>query len=191
MDEQTDSGSMCLFLEHIKGITVREFLQQRAHLLRPSESNDLSSDSDQEETTGSPPHKKIREDIDTASLKVSHAIGALVATMHNVNIVHGDLTTSNIMLTNATPSPTEWEPELVLIDFGLSGTAGAKGVSHEEKAVDLYVLERAFEATHPYHTQLLVQEIVTAYKALSNTADSVLQRLAQVRLRGRKRECFG
>mmetsp|Transcript_13259 Transcript_13259/g.37827 ORF Transcript_13259/g.37827 Transcript_13259/m.37827 type:complete len:103 (-) Transcript_13259:249-557(-) len=86
-------------------------------------------------------------------------------------------------------------PRLVLIDFGLAGTAGNKGVSHEERAVDLYVLERAFEATHPGSKALveeaLVEEALRAYKGRCKTSDSVFQRLAQVRMRGRKRECFG
>ena len=83
-----------------------------------------------------------------------------------------------------------WTPRLVLIDFGLAGTAGNKGVSHEERAVDLYVLERAFEATHP-GSRALVEEALRAYKGRCKTSDSVFQRLAQVRMRGRKRECFG
>ena len=91
----------------------------------------------------------------------------------------------------ASPGSSDWTPRLVLIDFGLAGTAGSKGgVSHEERAVDLYVLERAFEATHP-GSRALVDEVLRAYKGRCKTSDSVLQRLAQVRLRGRKRECFG
>lgn len=85
---------------------------------------------------------------------------------------------------------SDWTPRLVLIDFGLAGTAGNKGVSHEEKAVDLFVLERAFQATHPGSKEL-VDEVLRAYKGRCKTSDSVLQRLSQVRLRGRKRECFG
>lgn len=150
--------------------------------------------------------------VDEEAMQIATALGHMVADMHNVNIVHGDLTTSNCMLRNPPPSSSaknhsgkvdkdtsdatmaasvpEWKPRLVLIDFGLSGTAGNKGVSHEEKAVDLYVLERAFEATHP-GSRTLVEEVLRAYKGRCKTSDSVLQRLAQVRMRGRKRECFG
>ena len=135
--------------------------------------------------------------VDDAAMRVAEAVGELVADMHNVNIVHGDLTTSNVMIRNPPRPPSNgdrhanaWTPILVLIDFGLAGTAGNKGVSHEEKAVDLYVLERAFEATHP-GSRALVEEILRAYKGRSKTSDSVLQRLGAVRLRGRKRECFG
>ena len=97
------------------------------------------------------------------------------------------LTSSNNV--HVTTSSKDWMPRLVLIDFGLAGTAGNKGVSHEERAVDLYVLERAFEATHP-GSKALVEEALRAYKGRCKTSDSVFQRLAQVRMRGRKRECF-
>ena len=91
---------------------------------------------------------------------------------------------------HVTTSSKDWMPRLVLVDFGLAGTAGNKGVSHEERAVDLYVLERAFEATHP-GSKVLVDEVIRAFKGRCKTSDSVFQRLAQVRMRGRKRECFG
>mmetsp|Transcript_17244 Transcript_17244/g.38174 ORF Transcript_17244/g.38174 Transcript_17244/m.38174 type:complete len:117 (+) Transcript_17244:1-351(+) len=92
---------------------------------------------------------------------------------------------------NHSNNNSDWKPRLVLIDFGLAGTAGSKGgVSHEERAVDLYVLERAFQATHPGSADL-VREVMRSYKGRCNTSDAVLQRLAQVRMRGRKRECFG
>jgi len=166
-------GSACLFLEFIEGRTIRNFLNCRTKILENEQSR-------------SPPRKKSKIESDDLSLRIAYEIGAIVGRMHNVNVVHGDLTTSNIILANETVSSIN----LVLIDFGLAGTAGAKGVSHEEKAVDLYVLERAFEATHP-NTKALVNEIFRAYKGNCNNSDSVLQRLAQVRVRGRKRECFG
>ena len=96
------------------------------------------------------------------------------------------------MMRNAPPSDgsaLDGTPRLVLIDFGLAGTAGNKGVSHEERAVDLYV-ERAFEATHP-GSKALVEEALRAYKGRCKSSDSVFQWLAQIQLRGRKRECFG
>mmetsp|Transcript_19782 Transcript_19782/g.24925 ORF Transcript_19782/g.24925 Transcript_19782/m.24925 type:complete len:84 (+) Transcript_19782:1-252(+) len=75
---------------------------------------------------------------------------------------------------------------LVMLDFGL----GALQPLPEDKAVDLYVLERAFISTHS-GSEPLVDEILKVYKASSKKSDSILQRLSQVRQRGRKRECFG
>lgn len=60
--------------------------------------------------------------------------------MHDADIVHGDLTTSNIMIREV-----NGEQQAVLIDFGLATVQSLI----EDKAVDLYVLERAFLSTHP------------------------------------------
>ena len=154
---------------------------------------------------------KVR--MDEYSKQVATAIGTAIGKMHNIGIIHGDLTTSNILLRNPLPPPTEsssslsqnnneklWEPDIAIIDFGLSSTSvntssskKKKSVSascHEERAVDLYVLERAFITTHA-GSKPLVDEILRAYKRTCTSSDSVFQRLSQVRLRGRKRECFG
>ena len=74
---------------------------------------------------------------------VSRAIGTSLGKMHDAAVVHGDLTTSNIMVKD-TPGV---EPgfQIVMIDFGLATMQ--PGI--EDKAVDLYVLERAFISTHP------------------------------------------
>ncbi|CAM9192200.1 unnamed protein product [Heterosigma akashiwo] len=116
-----------------------------------------------------------------ACLALAGAMGAAVAKMHDAKIVHGDLTTSNFMLRGERPSEG-----LVVVDFGLGNLQPLP----EDKAVDLYVLERALVATHA-GAEPLVDEALRAYKALSRTSDAVLQRLFQVRQRGRKRECFG
>lgn len=101
-------------------------------------------------------------------------IGRCIALLHmKADIIHGDLTTSNLMIrTVGVPSlPTSSDSacsisdtlqpppppsagdtplvantfEVVFIDFGL----GLMKSSQEDKAVDLYVLERAFASTHP------------------------------------------
>lgn len=64
-------------------------------------------------------------------------MGQMVARLHNHNLIHGDLTTSNFMIEEGTG-------DLVVIDFGLT----AVSTSAEDMGVDLYVLERAFISTH-------------------------------------------
>ena len=66
--------------------------------------------------------------------------------------------------------------------------------------MDLYVLERAFLSTHP-DSDKLVDEVWRGYCEYEDVslpggeyrqiADAVMKRLDQVRMRGRKRECFG
>jgi TP53 regulating kinase-like protein len=68
--------------------------------------------------------------------EVMQCIGRSVGKLHQSGVVHGDLTTSNLIWRGG---------EVVLIDFGL----GSVSRSEEDMAVDLYVLERAFVSTHP------------------------------------------
>jgi TP53 regulating kinase-like protein len=93
--------------------------------------------------------------------------------------VHGDLTTSNLLRSAA--------GGVVLIDFGLS----APTASAEDKAVDLYVLERAFESTHPAAAAPLLARLLAAYAAASPRGAETLHRLETVRQRGRKRSMLG
>ena len=115
-------------------------------------------------------------------MDVAKLIGQVIGKMHDADVIHGDLTTSNMMI-RSTP---EGAQQVVLIDFGLSATQP----TNEDKAVDLYVLERAFISTHP-GSDALVQEIFDTYRFSSRRSGPVLQRLEQVRLRGRKRDMCG
>lgn len=76
-----------------------------------------------------------------------------------------------------------------MIDFGLSITSNYV----EDRAVDLYVLERAISSTHPAHTPQLFEDILQAYsKGLPDkTWKEVGRRLEDVRMRGRKRSMLG
>lgn len=73
-----------------------------------------------------------------------------------------------------------------MIDFGLSFNS----LNAEDKAVDLYVLERAFVSTHTEmaeHFKLLIEE----YKKASANGQKTLEQLERVQKRGRKRLAFG
>ncbi|KAM0805613.1 kinase-like domain-containing protein [Usnea florida] len=115
-------------------------------------------------------------------------VGRAVGRMHEVGVVHGDLTTSNMMVRPfaATGLRNGVEGEVVLIDFGLAG----QSVQDEDRAVDLYVLERAFGSTHP-EAEEGFQEVLRAYGESYRGAKVVLKRLEDVRLRGRKRSMLG
>ena len=75
---------------------------------------------------------------------------------------------------------------LYIIDFGLA----FKSQMCEDKAVDLYVLERAVLSTHPTYERLF-EMILEGYKRASRHGDSTIKKLGQVRARGRKRLAFG
>ncbi|KAI4116217.1 MAG: hypothetical protein LQ338_007751 [Usnochroma carphineum] len=78
------------------------------------------------------------------------------------------------------------EGDIVLIDFGLAG----QSVQDEDKAVDLYVLERAFGSTHP-EVEERFKEVLGAYGESYKGAKVVLKRLEEVRMRGRKKTMIG
>ncbi|GAA5960345.1 hypothetical protein JCM21900_006537 [Sporobolomyces salmonicolor] len=122
------------------------------------------------------------------------AIGAEIGKMHLAEIIHGDLTTSNMMvrlLPPSSPSPFE----VVIIDFGLSSASPMP----EDRAVDLYVLERAFSSTHPVHpnTRPHFERVLDGYarvlkeRGKKGEWERVEKRLEEVRMRGRKRSMVG
>uniref|UniRef100_A0A803XPP0 non-specific serine/threonine protein kinase n=2 Tax=Meleagris gallopavo TaxID=9103 RepID=A0A803XPP0_MELGA len=123
-----------------------------------------------------------RSGSDASSLLgLAEKMGQLLARMHDEDLIHGDLTTSNMLL-----RPPAEQLDLVLIDFGLSFVSGLP----EDKGVDLYVLEKAFLSTHP-DTETVFQALLQSYAAASKKSGPVIKRLDEVRLRGRKRSMIG
>jgi len=121
-------------------------------------------------------------------------VGDAVGRMHCIGIVHGDLTTSNLMLrprnkevlNGNTQEVKVLDGEIVLIDFGLA----SQSTADEDRAVDLYVLERAFGSTHP-RAETLLSVMLSAYGKSYKGANIVLKKLEDVRMRGRKRSMLG
>ncbi|GMR48241.1 hypothetical protein PMAYCL1PPCAC_18436 [Pristionchus mayeri] len=109
-------------------------------------------------------------------------LGGNVGKLHSASIVHGDLTTSNVLLRDGNPD------RIVLIDFGLSSQMK---ITAEEKGVDLYVLERAIASTH-HDSQRLFEAVLKGYeKSGGKGAKGALEKLEEVRMRGRKRDMTG
>ncbi|KAI0086814.1 hypothetical protein BDY19DRAFT_995558 [Irpex rosettiformis] len=125
-------------------------------------------------------------EYNVSSDEVMTMIGTEIAKMHLADVIHGDLTTSNMMLRLPSPSPSN-KTELVLIDFGLAYISTLV----EDKAVDLYVLERAFSSTHPA-SEPLFAGVLKAYEIrMGKEWKAISRRLDDVRLRGRKRSMVG
>lgn len=174
-----------LYLEYLDGPNVKSYLQDAA-------AKQMTSVVDQDGDV------TMNSTIIDYS-KLAKNIGSMVGSLHSIGIVHGDLTTSNmILLMENNPQQKEEENEykLTIIDFGLAKST----FSVEEQAVDLYVLERALQSTHPELPSDFLDEVLDAYSTTvtqaatstnSKNTQTALQRLEQVRLRGRKRECFG
>jgi TP53 regulating kinase-like protein len=75
---------------------------------------------------------------------------------------------------------------LYTIDFGLSSVSA----KIEDKAVDFYVLKRAFISTHP-GSEALFEKIIEIYKSKVQKGLQIIAKFRDVEMRGRKRECFG
>ncbi|EPE09871.1 bud32 protein kinase [Ophiostoma piceae UAMH 11346] len=122
-------------------------------------------------------------------LALLRKMGTAVGSLHRVGVVHGDLTTSNLMLSTSGPADdadADLNGDVVIIDFGLASQSS----SDEDRAVDLYVLERAFGSTHP-RAEELFSEVLVAYGRTFKQAGPVLRKLEDVRMRGRKRSMLG
>eukprot|EP01138_Halocafeteria_seosinensis_P002835 gb/GECG01002896.1/.p1 GENE.gb/GECG01002896.1/~~gb/GECG01002896.1/.p1 ORF type:complete len:270 (+),score=20.20 gb/GECG01002896.1/:1-810(+) len=115
--------------------------------------------------------------------QVAEAIGRVIGKLHGSGYVHGDLTTSNMIVSSSHPNSVE---RLSLIDFGLS----SGNATPEDMAVDLYVLERAFLSTHP-DLQETFRHIIQCYMDSHTTSKAALRKYKDVRIRGRKRVAFG
>ncbi|MHA1646059.1 MAG: lipopolysaccharide kinase InaA family protein, partial [Promethearchaeota archaeon] len=101
-------------------------------------------------------------------------IGKLVAQMHEADIAHGDLTTSNILITS--------DQMLYFIDFGLS----QRDIDIEEKAMDIHLFIRVLQSTHAQYFDVLYPAFLDGYRdnAGDDTAE-ILQRVDKIALRGR------
>ncbi|KAJ9213453.1 hypothetical protein DTO166G4_4896 [Paecilomyces variotii] len=175
-----------LLMEWIDGLALRVVFERWEAWIR-QQHRELSQDA------FSQLHKKEAERVRGLMRNIGRTIGG----MHKAGVIHGDLTTSNLILRPTqsadTPSaetavtgPPCMDGEVVLIDFGLAG----QSVQDEDRAVDLYVLERAFGSTHP-KTEGFFEEVVKAYGESYRGANIVLKRLEDVRMRGRKRSMIG
>ena len=123
--------------------------------------------------------KKLSEHLDNLpnKLEVCKKIGESIAKLHHEDIIHGDLTTSNIILS---------EGKTFFIDFGL----GFISKKIEDKAVDLHLIKQALEAKHYIHWENYWKEIESSYKKTYSKGKEVIERLKAVESRGRYKEKY-
>jgi len=116
-----------------------------------------------EKIEGNLAREVINEDI-------SERIGELVGILHKSGIIHGDLTTSNIIVGD----------HIYFIDFGLSFIES----STEARGVDVHVFFQSLEGTHESYGQLK-ESFITGYKRTFPQAAQVLKRAEEIERRGR------
>lgn|SRR3989344_491293 len=120
-------------------------------------------------------HIKGEKLVDVFNVSHTEKIGKMIGLVHQQDIIHGDLTTSNIMLR---------DKDLVLIDFGLSFFSERM----EDKAVDLHLLFEAIKSKHYQYYDKARLCILSSYRETYSGADAVLLRLQKVELRGRNKQ---
>jgi len=161
---KTDLNTGIIIMDHIENsLTCKDFIFK---IVKSSNSTTESSG------------------LDENLVRIATRIGCIIGKLHSNQIIHGDLTTSNILIKDYEGQ----ESKMYFIDFGLSFISRQL----EDKAVDLYVLERALQSTHSLQAVKLFEEILNGYKAeYGANVNQVIDRLEQVRLRGRKRTMIG
>jgi TP53 regulating kinase-like protein len=107
--------------------------------------------------------------------KVCVRIGELIGKLHVHGVVHGDLTTSNMIL-----NP---ESKIFLVDFGL----GEKTMELEARGVDLHLMKRALQSTHYQFAEECFESVMRGYSAVlgAEGAGKVLGKIREIERRGR------
>lgn len=102
-------------------------------------------------------------------------VGKLIGRLHSHGIVHGDLTTSNMILTS--------QGRVFFVDFGLSERSNEL----EAKGVDLHLMKRALQSTHYKYAQECFDVVAAGYSEVvgKNAAQNVLNKIREIERRGR------
>jgi TP53 regulating kinase-like protein len=102
-------------------------------------------------------------------------IGRLIGKLHRHGVIHGDLTTSNMIL-NA-------EGKIFLVDFGL----GEKNKELEARGVDLHLMKRALQSTHYRFAEECFKHVLKGYSAVlgREDAEKVFGKIREIERRGR------
>lgn len=172
-----DRERCAIVMERIDGITVRDVLNK--------EQEDVA---------------RGRSTVSSLDELLLRGMGEVVGLLHNADIIHGDLTTSNFMcrrkslheglvFKNDVATKTSCRDHIVVLDFGLVMDKS----SAEERAVDLYVLERAIKSSHPFLEHVASSLVVEGYHRTVDVQKgaATIARLEAVRARGRKRSMIG
>ncbi len=104
-------------------------------------------------------------------------VGERIGQLHQADIIHNDLTTSNMIRHQETG-------EVNFIDFGLSFFSDKA----EDQAVDLFLLERGLESTHYDLYPEIFEEVLKGYQETYQNAEKVMERFELVKKRGRNKK---
>lgn len=120
--------------------------------------------------------RRLKDCLDSMGARQQKAlaakIGEMVARLHAADIIHGDLTTSNMILKGE---------GIYLIDFGLGKVSGKV----EDKATDLFLLWEALISAHYAISGPVWKNIINTYMQKYSTAAEVMARFEGIGKRRR------
>jgi Kae1-associated kinase Bud32 len=123
--------------------------------------------------------KQVKEILNcisqTERKQLCYRIGEMIGKLHRFGIIHGDLTTSNIIVSS--------NGEIVFIDFGL----GEKSKEAEARGVDLHLMKRALQSTHFKIAEECFHFTMEGYSRVLKPSDvkQVLDKIKEIERRGR------
>ncbi|MBT8171988.1 Kae1-associated serine/threonine protein kinase [Candidatus Bathyarchaeota archaeon] len=123
--------------------------------------------------------QQIKEVLEKVSkekrLRICKLIGEMIGYLHKNGIIHGDLTTSNMILTPYN--------KIVFVDFGLS----ERSVELEPKGVDLHLMKRTLNSTHFKHAKDCFKAVMEGYEKVVEKEETkkVSKKIQQIERRGR------
>ena len=119
-----------------------------------------------------PTAKEVLEGGGSRAHEVARELGRIVGRLHRAGIIHGDLTTSNMIVRDA---------RIVFIDFSL----GAKEDGLEARGVDLHLLREALTSAHARATAYY-RDVLAGYReTLGPAARDVIAKVKEIESRGR------
>ncbi len=119
-----------------------------------------------------PTAKEVLDEGGARAHAVAREMGRIAGRLHRAGIIHGDLTTSNMIVRDG---------RIVLIDFSL----GAKDERTEARGVDLHLLREALVSAHK-HAAAYYRDVLAGYRgAFGAGADDVVRKVREIESRGR------
>ena len=116
--------------------------------------------------------KEVLENGESDPDAICSEVGKTIATLHNSGICHGDLTTSNMMLTN--------DGRICLLDISM----GSSPADQEDMGVDIHLFERAFTSAHPGLLSAL-EAAMRSYVEYKDGGERILEKVEEIKGRGR------
>lgn len=127
---------------------------------------------------------KLRDVLYQNPIALSEEAGRKIGLLHSEDIIHGDLTTSNMILSEESDSQqSSGYREIKFIDFGLSFFSN----KFEDKAVDLHLFRQALESKHYTNWEECFEAALKGYRETFAGHDDVMKRFEQVEARGRNK----